>query len=440
MPFPTSSDFARIAKYQKYYKLFKGDHDEVFQIADYLKRDISKRELLYLSCNFAGLISKISADFLFLEPLKIDVRDNKTEEILRDIYQGSSLQTVLYQAALTQSYAGTAWLKVHFDGQRPVISEVPPELVFPEIDQADVGKGPQKITIGYFLEIGEREYMFQEIHTPGQITNKLFSVDGDGQIDKEVSLRLYRDDLEEEIETGLSYIPIFKISNFKTGREFFGFSDYHDLESLMADLNERVTQISNQLNKHMNAKLAVPEGVLDEKGEVANANFEMVEIRGGESGAMIPRYITNENPQIENGFRQIDNLLRLLAMFSETSDVLLGLDAKGGVEKVGALRLRILRTLAKIARKRNFFDAAIKKALYCALDFYRVHVDSSIEPVYPQIVWGNPLPEDSLEKAQIEEIRLRSGNASLESSLRRLDSLEGESLKKEISLINKKDV
>jgi hypothetical protein len=86
-----------------------------------------------------------------------------------------------------------------------------------------------------------------------------------------------------------------------------------------------------------------------------------------------------------------------------------------------ALRLRLLRTLAKINRKRLYYDTALKGALLTAQILDVTHGSGEYEPAEPTIQWADGLPEDMVEMVEIESQRLAAGNTSVESSVRRLD-------------------
>src|SRR5690606_30422027 len=51
------------------------------------------------------------------------------------------------------------------------------------------------------------------------------------------------------------------------------------------------------------------------------------------------------------------------------------------------------------------------------------------------ITWQDGLPDDDMEKTEIEARRIAAGLTSLESALRRLDGLEGEALQQEMERI-----
>ena len=133
---------------------------------------------------------------------------------------------------------------------------------------------------------------------------------------------------------------------------------------------------------------------------------------------------------------QIDKLLELLMMVSETSPAAFGLEKSGGAESGRALKYRLVRTLAKINRKKLYFDQALKNILYAAQVLDVTWGRGNYTPVAPSIEWKDGLPDDEFERAQIEQIRLGTGNTSLQSSVRRSDGLTGKALADEVGRIN----
>jgi hypothetical protein len=108
-------------------------------------------------------------------------------------------------------------------------------------------------------------------------------------------------------------------------------------------------------------------------------------------------------------------------MLSETAPSAFGLDKFGVAESGRALRLRLIRTLAKINRKRLYYDTALKAALLTAQVLDVTHGSGEYKPAEPTIQWADGLPEDLVEMVEIESQRLAAGNTSVESSVRRLD-------------------
>ena len=77
-----------------------------------------------------------------------------------------------------------------------------------------------------------------------------------------------------------------------------------------------------------------------------------------------------------------------------------------------------MRLLSKIARKKRYYDNAIKDVLYKAQLMDIEHNNQSYEPEVPSATWRDGIPDDPLEKANITELLDRAGVMSLEEKVR----------------------
>jgi hypothetical protein len=104
----------------------------------------------------------------------------------------------------------------------------------------------------------------------------------------------------------------------------------------------------------------------------------------------------------------------------------------GGAERVGALKLRMLRTLAKVQRKLKPYERCVKQILIDAIAWQHGikvgHNEVSIR-------FRNGLPEDMLEKTQIESTRIASGTQTVRDSVKNLDNIDGEMLDDKVAAI-----
>jgi hypothetical protein len=422
--YPPKGHEERVRTYERYEKLFLGQHRELFNVQPrpyQLKR--------YIVANFGGLISRLSADLLFGEqPDFIASEDDEAaQEALSRIVTHNKLHAVNYESALANSFRGDAIYKVRWGLRTPtseepeaIIEEVPASIYFPELDDDNV-RSVLRVTLAWTRRDPTDQrmlYLRVEEHEPGTIRHKLFKMAG-GRAAEQVplaTLEAYKD-LPEEEPTGLDHIPIFHVPNFRYGSRFWGLSDYEGLESLLESLNNRISQIDEVLDKHVAPKIVVPPGFIDEDGKVRFDRMETIELGPGDQP---PSYITWD-AHLTAAFTEFDKLLDLLFMLSETAPSAFGLDKFGVAESGRALRLRLLRTLAKINRKRLYYDTALKAALLTAQMLDVTHGSGEYEPAEPAIQWADGLPEDMVEMVEIESQRLASGNTSVESSVRRLD-------------------
>jgi len=421
--YPPEREKTRIEGYVRYEKLFLGQHREL-----YAARPGRYQLARYIAVNMPGMISRLCADLLFGEQPDFTATEDATQEALDDLVQRNNLHTLNYESALANSFRGDAVYKVRWGKRTPqaelpeaIIEEVPPAIYFPEIDEDDVRR-VRRVTLAW-LKIDpanpQLRYLRMEEHEPGVVRNRLLRFADRGATQEEMPLTIFSayEGLEPEVATGLSVIPIFHIPNFVYGSRFWGISDYEGLETLFEALNDRVTQCDDVLSKHVAPKLVVPPRFVDEEGKVKLGELEVVQLDPGEPA---PTYVTWD-AHLTAAMAHLDRLMDFIFIISETAPAAFGLDKYGVAESGRALRLRLLRTLAKVNRKRLYYDRALKAALLCAQQLEVVHGGASYEPQEPVIGWADGLPEDMFELVQMEAQRLTAGNTSLESSIRRLD-------------------
>jgi hypothetical protein len=252
------------------------------------------------------------------------------------------------------------------------------------------------------------------------------------------------DGLEPEVEVGINDPILFHVPNWKDGSSFFGYDDYQDLIPLFYAINNRMTKTENILDKHSDPILALPEGVLDEDGRIKKESFTMFEIPGQDVGSTAkPEYIV-WNASLESNFKHIEKLVQMLYMFSETSPDAFGM-GENQTESGRALKLRLMRTIAKVSRKRLYYDAALKEMLFTAQKLALVHgvevggLKLTKAPAPIEIEWQDGLPIDPYEAAQEEELRLASGNTSKKQAIMRLDRVDEDTAEQTLQEIKDED-
>lgn len=426
---PTAHD-ARLKEYARSEGLFLAQHQTAFKVKTGGPYQLTR----YVVANFAGILSTLSADLLFGEPpdfLVADEGNEATSEALSRLVRDNEIPLLGYEAALAASFRGDAVLKVRWGKRTPrseepeaIIEEVPATIYFPETSEDDVRQVIRASLAWLKVDPSDPKHQLVRVeeHEPGIIRNRLFRLSNTGGEVAEVAIGTLEEyaDLDAEVQTGLDHIPLFHVPNFRYGSRFWGISDYIGLESLMESLNSRLSQIDAVLDKHVAPKLTVPPSLLDEDGKIDRTKLEIIPLEAGEQP---PSYITWD-AHLTAAFEQVDRFIQLLFLLSETGPSIFGLEKYGVAESGTALRLRLIRTLAKINRKRLYFDRALKKALYTAQLLEQKHGGAAYEPLPVSIAWADGLPEDTKEMAEIETQRLMAGNTSVESSVRRLDGAD----------------
>lgn len=445
--FPSNEDFNRVAKLNNYYNVFKGLHSKVFKLKSYFEEDTKKKTLLYLAYNVGQIISLTAADFLFGEQLKIQTNEPEDKKPMEDkinaIIQNNYLDEKLYQSSVIQDIAGFTIFVVRQKDKTAVIEEIPYDNYYPDFAGVRLGEEARQVVIASYVDILNQKnqkketFLYKQIHKlvdgKGKIAHELWTTTPDMKQSQVTELALFSTDIPAEEDTGLDYLPVFQIDNFKTVKERFGISTYESVMNLFEEINDRITQISVQLIKHLNAKVAVGEGVLSKKGELDSSQ----DIFLVEKGDIVPQYITNSNALIEEGFKQIEGLIRQICTVTQTPVSFLGLEDKGGVEKVETAKLRMAAFLKKIKRKQRAYEAKLIDILKTALFFEGAKkFPDSVDITF---TWDLGLPRDLFTEAQTHQIMVESGIESKETAIRELKGIDGQTLQNELEKIAKQD-
>lgn len=161
----------------------------------------------------------------------------------------------------------------------------------------------------------------------------------------------------------------------------------------------------------------------------------------GGGSAQKPEYIV-WNASLESSFKQMEKEVDYLFMVSEISPDVLGM-GKGQSDSGRALKYKLLRTLAKVSRKRTYYDMGLKEVFITAQELAKAHkvkidgIEAPSKPVMPEIKWFDGIPVDESEQTEIEAKRLDAGLTTKADSLMRLDNLEEDEAKKKAEEIKK---
>lgn len=441
--YPPKQDQVRLDRYTRYDLLFRGSHFEAFNIR--LENELDKRwgHLRYVVANFAGLISKVIADMLFSEPIGLKFTDEQAQKFGEALIFQNKLHIQNYESALGNSARGDAGYKLRIGKRNPnderdsiIIESFSPHIYFPHLESENINQKPQMEELAWIIEIAGQLYVRKEIHIPGLIENQLWSYDKhEKKLIAKMNWSAMFPGIPEIQETKVNRNLIVHIPNWRTGSDYFGISDYADLEPLFFALNNRLTKIDSVLDKHTDPILAVPEGVLDEDGKVRKEHIGVFEVASQTDGGLDkPEYITWD-ANLESAFNEIDKIVDMLFMFSEVSPDSLGMGKDGAPASGRALKLKLLRTIAKKQRKQLYYDQALKEVITLAQELAKAWnievVGQDAKPVKapatietPEIEWSDGIVNDSREAAEEEEIRLRSGTTSTKDAIMRLDHVD----------------
>lgn len=457
--FPPEKHYKRIKGYKMNKKIFKGHHHEVFEKSNVLP---SHKELLYISVNLAGIICKKSADFLFGEELKVLAgkgEHTREQEAFNRFMEENDLNILLYENALSNSYAGDSFIKVRYgqefagelppelDEPRVIIENVNPENVFPEVVAWDKKKiKAYHVAVPYYDEEQDQWFLTVESHFAGKIIYMGYTLTPiHYNLHNEVERFEITGIVEGsafEVQTGINMPLVVHIPNLATSNSWKGIDDLTELHPLLDEINNRLSQIADILDKHSNPAMAVPSGLLsaDEDG---NAQFRVAvdkvfEVMGKDD--VVPQYIT-WNGQLQEAFSELDRLIDLVLTISEIPAVALGKGDSGTSGSSGlAIKWRMNSLLAKVNRKKQYYTKGIKQVFYIAQKLEEVLGISDYETTVPVLQFQDGLPKDEMEQANIMSIR--SGGAktiSQKSAIMLLNNMTEEQAEAEIERIQSEE-
>lgn len=432
--FPYVDSIQRLLGYSYYEQLFMGDHFEAFsqQIqSDQYNKAYAK--LRYTAVNFAGMITKIVADMLFSEPVTLKMPKDGDQEFAEAVWRENSLDVQCYESALSNSYNGDSVFKVRVGKRHPnqakstiIIEDLSPRIYFPHNDPFNVRAMPLQQELAWIFYRNNEQFVRREIHEPGKIINKVNKLENGG-IGTEVGLDILGvNGLLPEVQTKIEQSCIVHIPNWKVGARWSGISDYYDLDSIFYAINNRMTKIDNVLDKHTDPILMVPPGVLDEDGKVKKKALGVIEIGEGEQGK--PEYIVWD-ASLENAFKQIEKLVEFMYMIGEVSPDVLGM-GQGMADSGRALKFKLMRTIAKVARKKLYYYIGLQQVMYVAqlmAEAWGVEVDGlklTKKPVKPDLTFADGMPIDDRELLENEQIAIDTGITSKKDSMMRVYGID----------------
>lgn len=469
--FPPPSQEKRLDRYARNRELWKGDHPTVF--GDWFRSlNLDKEHSIEITLNWFKRLSTLWADLMLSEPPRFldgekidpepksaqedvketpgdagqDAKDERQDHIDRITGKDDArLVKELYKVAIDNSRYGNCLMKISLEEDGAAFTAQPPHFWFPVVDFNNMKKTLAHVLAWPFerSESGVR-FLRVEVHRKGSIQHRVFHYGGN-HLGPEANIDEFmpKNDLgESAIPGGIEYTKvdddflIVPYSALDVSDEIFGSDDYIDAESMIRAIELRCAQINLILDKHSDPSMYGPPDhlVKNEKGQwVFKASGQYIEV---DEDSQVPGYLVWEG-QLEAQFREIETILHQLYILSETSPAAFGQIESGLAESGSALRRLMQAPLAKVARLVNMgFDANTKRCIKLAAQLERAWNRDTPEISQVNIQWQDGLPKDPKETAEAEEIRLRSGNTSMASSIMRADGATKEEALAEIEAID----
>ena len=442
---PPVGDLARLAKYLRGYKLYKGEHKDLYEpTRDELKHGP------YVVCNVARAVSRVISDRMALETPRATVgNDEEINDLLATILQASDWGRLVLRSLRGWSYRGDLVYKAFVRSKRArpeglfrkivnrltgrtgeenevLISEVRPDQFFPEWDPEDAGRMAAASICWQVVSRRDGSgksiewYQRVERHTPGLIENKLYVLRSDAG---SLSQRFQRDEValasteqfanvKPQVETGIDEIPVVHIPNNEVGEEWpWGNSDFAGdigFETNQRTLNERATDHRHMLRKWADPMIAVDpsyfETGADGRKQANVYEYKAIPIEPGEEP---PKFVSVPLENYPHSDAEAERALRRMLWTVGVSPESLGISQGTYPESGRAIRLRQADTLGTVARKWVSYQPGLRRLLSIGLQLAKVHAGGpeAVPPEEIHIEHGDGLVQD--ERERLEELALK---------------------------------
>lgn len=455
--FPSTQDLTRIREEQNFHLLYNSevyDEDErkgVFRLKQFFASDQEKKDLLAIALNLPNLIIDAGVDFLFGEDIAITVEDEKWQKWIDALFDRNEFNLTLEESAVSLQAQGHANFNIRTEGtdgaRRAIIEEVPFDMWFPDWSGVPTTvRRTNKIHLASYLTVKrdsdvDLRYIYVQEHTPGFIRHTLWT-EFEKRAQEQVPLGTVpgllsalgmpeSNEFEITDATGIAELPVFQINTRKTVKDRSGKSILKPIMPLLEEINDRLTQVSLQFLKHLDPLLQIPKSAVkvDKSGRVNRAALEVLLTDIDMPDA---KYVTNDNPLIEEAFKHIDKMIEKAADLTKTPRSFLMPDDKGGVETAESLKTRMMGFLNRIKRYRKAYTAMIIRTIKTS-----ALLEGQIFPDNLEIVveFGDPIPRDKTIEAGYYTTAHDGGLMSLETAVAGLQGLEGDALKEEVKRI-----
>lgn len=457
-PIDDTTEKERLHRIRENNILFRGKLHEVQSMKQWNQRvtaDWNKRVPALVAANFYKPITLLCADLLYGEQgelLGAKCTNDKTNEGFKKIIKNNRFNSLTYEVGgLAASYRKNGLFSIAYDNvaKQVRIYPQPANYWFPIVDQGQVKKVLKDIIAWPEIHNGKL-YLRKQVHTPGTVENYVFELNNsmldpsnknsiaiirEGKIGRQVKLEELGITIQEITGTRVTRSLIVSFPNWGVDDDIYGVDDYEDLDSLVLELAVMLSRNSMVLAKHTDPNMYGPASALqyDEStgqyGIKGSGTFYPVG-----DGEQPPGYLTWDG-RLEAAEKQIDRLIELIFYISETSPAAFGMDKVSSTESGAALKKRLMRTIAKVNRKKLYADPAIKDVLEIAQMMDVTWAGGNYEVERPGIDWQDGLPDDDLEQAQIIGQRIKDGTMSQLDGIMALDKCNEETAKKKLKQI-----
>lgn len=428
--FPPTCEVPRITRYIQNEALFDGDHFrgvsdcmrtrnglmdrpiEIFnRCAERIDRIVGNFEDIIsfpVLLNYQRLMSLKMADLVCGERPTVSGVTAEDNASIKDVRDRTMFDDKLYSTVLDISRYGDAIWRMYLDddGQKTFTCWTPLQW-FPVVNQDGTNSiryhcicWKENISDDYTNPVWK---LHVQIHGTakedvGKYTSRTYSMTSDGGT-------IVKLDEESIVLTGFDRCAIIHLRAYAVTNSVYGFDDYMNIDSLMAEIMERVGQISVILDKHADPSITGPVTMLTMDPDTGEYHLKCGKFFAVSQGEDQPKYLTWDG-KLDSAFKQLEFLINQLYILSEMGAAILGGQEGSSTAISGtAMRFKMVNPLAKARRISNSMTLSVRDLFSSLCDNPVVDAKSI------SVFWADGLPDDP--KENIENAKLASGEAKL---------------------------
>lgn len=314
----------------------------------------------------------------------------------------------VYKNPTTGFYTWTIWDAGQW---QPVVSQDGTNTITDHVLMWTENRTPLADEPDYYLHT-----QIFHVATPSEIDVRVFHNGSDATV-----IGAFVPEESEIVETGFTECPVFNLRPYSVSGTVYGYDDYVPLDSLMAEIITRVSQISAILDKHADPAMTGPVAMLNKNPQTGEMTLARGNFYGINPEDTAPSYLTWDG-QLNAAFQQLEFLINQLYILSEMGAALTGGMGEGSNAVSGtAMRFKLVNPLAKARRVSNSLTTPIRKLFSIIgsnlpeIDDKTAEPSKGVDTPLPfghiSIDWKDGLPNDPNE--QVNMCKLASGEISL---------------------------
>jgi len=416
--YPPQQHVSRHSDFQRYQDLYEGSQRafallypntvrNIQREAGFASVDSVTRAIPHIRHNMFRKLSRFWGSMLYSFPPIIDsnLEDaNRVANVTRAIYDIGT------KVAVDCSRYGTGVFYISNTGRDDIVRSISPLHWFPVVSAND-----HDIILGDIIAVPYASNPQREDAIPDRLrvtrliigepaTVEVFVLNGPaGALGA-------RRSFEEGSE--VTQRAIATVINGYEDDNHYGESDYPDLITLVAEIDERIAGNSQVMTRHSNPHMYGPKSAISYD---ANGNAQ-INISGQyfpiDEDDKPPAYLVWD-ANLEANFNQIQHCLNSFHILSDTSAAAFGIQGDGNsVESGAALRKLLYTSFLRLGSLRRMHEKAIR------------HIFSILIPrANPTITWVEPYLDGLVDGANAEATRIQSGTTTAVQAIQRLDHI-----------------